>query len=268
MTPYIWLIPLGFITGAYATLVGLGGGFIMVPVLLIIYPDAGTEIITSISLAVVFVNGLSGTWAYARMKRIDYRSGLIFSLATIPGAVLGATFTAFIPRQLFELIFGLLLILISGFIFINPDQGKKKRTDPSETLESEEDSSQKGLRFNPFVGVGVSIGVGFISSLFGIGGGLILLPLMVYALHFPVYIATATSMFIIAIAALSGTITHVVSGSLDQGIWQVVFLSTGAVFGAQLGAWLSTRLASGWIIRALALALGITGIKFIWSAVM
>jgi len=84
---YLWLFPLGLAIGAFGTLIGAGGGFILVPILLIVYPNENTELITSISLAVVFFNALSGSVAYARMKRIDYKSGIIFAVATIPGGI-------------------------------------------------------------------------------------------------------------------------------------------------------------------------------------
>jgi len=111
---------MGFIFGAYGTLIGAGGGFVLVPFLLILYPRESVETITSISLAVVFFNALSGSVAYARMRRIEYRSGLIFSAATIPGAILGALATAYLPRRLFDTIFGLLLIAASVYLGMKP----------------------------------------------------------------------------------------------------------------------------------------------------
>lgn len=68
---FLWLILFGFFAGGYGTLVGAGGGFIIAPALLLMYPTAAPETITSISLAVVFANALSGTLAYAPSKRID-----------------------------------------------------------------------------------------------------------------------------------------------------------------------------------------------------
>lgn len=103
MMQLIWLIPLGLAVGAFGTLIGAGGGFILVPILLLMYPDKSPETITSISLAVVFFNALSGSIAYSKMKRIDYKSGLIFATATIPGSVLGALTVSHIPRHLFNL---------------------------------------------------------------------------------------------------------------------------------------------------------------------
>src|SRR5690349_9856703 len=99
---YLWLLPLGLAIGAFGTLIGAGGGFILVPILLLVYPDEPTELITSISLAVVFFNASSGSWAYSRMKRVDYKSGVIFAIATIPGAILGAVSTAYVPRGAFD----------------------------------------------------------------------------------------------------------------------------------------------------------------------
>jgi hypothetical protein len=82
---YLALMALGFCVGAYGTLIGAGGGFVLMPLLLILYPKENPEILTSISLAVVFFNALSGSEAYGLMKRIDYRSGLMFAAATVPG---------------------------------------------------------------------------------------------------------------------------------------------------------------------------------------
>ena len=95
MVQNLYLIPLGFVIGTYGTLIGAGGGFVLMPLLLVLYPEESPEVITGISLAVVFFNALSGSVAYAKMKRIDYRSGLLFSLATIPGAILGPLTTPY-----------------------------------------------------------------------------------------------------------------------------------------------------------------------------
>ena len=127
MEQYLWLIPLGFIIGAYGTLIGAGGGFVLMPILLLLYPNENPEILTSISLAVVFFNALSGSGAYARMKRIDYKSGLLFSAATIPGAIFGALTTAYVPRRLFDAIFGILMIAASTFLLLRPRKQRAKK---------------------------------------------------------------------------------------------------------------------------------------------
>lgn len=68
------LVALGLVVGALGTLIGAGGGFLLTPVLLLVYPHASAQTISATSLAVVFANAASGTVAYARQGRVDYRS--------------------------------------------------------------------------------------------------------------------------------------------------------------------------------------------------
>src|SRR3954463_8302141 len=103
VSPFL-LITLGFFVGMLGTVIGAGGGFILVPVLVFLFPSLPPEAITSISLGVVFLNACSGSVAYARMKRIDYKTALLFSAATLPGAIIGAFTTSFIPKKIFDFI--------------------------------------------------------------------------------------------------------------------------------------------------------------------
>jgi uncharacterized membrane protein YfcA len=84
------LVLLGIGVGGVGTLVGAGGGFLLTPVLLLVYPHDSPRTITAISLAAVWANSTSGTLAYARQRRIDLRNGVVFGIATLPGAVGGA----------------------------------------------------------------------------------------------------------------------------------------------------------------------------------
>lgn len=258
------LIPLGLLVGAYGALVGAGGGFILVPVLLLIYPDKSPETITSISLTAVFLNALSGSIAYARMKRIDFKSGIPFAIATIPGAIVGAMTTAFIPRRMFELVFGLFLAGIATFLFVKPSGGKKKASGSQSPGDDEFEYTFPPCRCA--LGGGASIIIGFLSSFLGIGGGIMHVPMMVYVLQFPVHFATATSQFILAITSLAGVGTHLFAGNLQEGLLQTIPISIGIVVGAQVGAQLSRRMQGPWIVRSLAIAMGAAGIRFVFAA--
>jgi uncharacterized membrane protein YfcA len=88
-------------------------------------------------------------------------------------------------------------------------------------------------------------------------------PALVYLLKFPVHIATATSLFVLTITALTGSATHVAAGLFHHGIRRGLALSMGAVLGAQVGAKLSQRIHGDWIIRSLAIALGLVGVRLI-----
>jgi hypothetical protein len=258
----LWLIPLGFFAGGYGTLIGAGGGFVLAPTLLLIYPGEAPETVTSVSLAVVFFNALSGTLAYARSGRIDFKSGLIFALATIPGAVVGALATIAVSRERFNLIFGLLLIAVATFLALSPS----KKTAAGIAQAGSDMSAAPNLnRPTLIAGAGVSTLLGFISSFFGIGGGFLYVPALVYLLRFPVHIATATSLFVLTITAFTGSATHVAAGLFHHGIRAAIALSIGAILGAQIAARLSQRIHGDWIIRSLAVALGLVGLRLVVS---
>lgn len=267
---FLWLLPLGFMVGTFGTIIGAGGGFILIPILLLIFPDKSPETITSISLTVVFFNALSGSFAYARMKMIDYKSGLLFAIATIPGSILGAYTTSYIPRNIFNGIFGVVLMAASIFLLLNTQNKKVTEGETPKNCITRSLSDREGINYtfsyNPVLGVIISIFIGYISSLLGIGGGIIHVPVLVHLLNFPVHIATATSHFVLAVMSFSGTVVHITSGALSSGIIQTVALSIGALFGAQLGARLSSRFHGVWIIRSLAIALGLVGIRILIMA--
>jgi uncharacterized protein len=205
------------------------------------------------------------------MKRVDYKSGLLFSAASLPGAVIGALTTSQIPRWLFDTVFGLLLIGAS-ITLLFPGNLRKKGTAPEMPSRGvsrhlvEADGTGHSYVFNPILGMALSFLVGFFSSLLGIGGGIIHVPALVYFLHFPVHIATATSHFILANMALTGTVTHILTGTFSHGIHRTIFLAIGVMVGAQLGARLSNRIKGTWIMRSLAVALGLVGLRILIQA--
>ncbi|HTY82131.1 MAG TPA: sulfite exporter TauE/SafE family protein, partial [Dehalococcoidales bacterium] len=118
----IWflLAVIGLFIGAFGTLIGVAGGFLLVPVLLFMYPHESPASITSTSLTVSFFNALSGSVAYSRMKRIDYRSGLLFAATAIPGAIIGAFIVDYLNRSIFQYVFGSVLILVAAYLLILP----------------------------------------------------------------------------------------------------------------------------------------------------
>ncbi len=263
---HIGFLLLGLILGAYGTLIGAGGGFILVPILLWLYPEKEPEYITSIALAVVSVNALSGVLAYSRMGRIDYRTGILFGLASMPGAMLGALATAHVSRDSFESLFGVVLILSSVMLLRRTAGGKRMSDDDSEACFGDYKNTALLMRFRSrrfVIGIGISFGIGFLSSMLGIGGGIFQVPLLAYGLYFPVHIAVATSEFILATKAVAATSVHLFTGILQQGLQQAIMLVIGVSVGAQIGARLSKRVDAQWIIRALAVSLAIVGVQFL-----
>jgi uncharacterized membrane protein YfcA len=251
----IGLVFFGIFVGAVGTLIGAGGGFLMMPVFLIFYKDKGPGVLTAISLAVICANACSGSIAYAKMRRISYRAGLVFALAAIPGAAAGAIIIDYISARTFDFLFGLTLILTGAYLFISVKERLYLQQAGAEMIPS----------FNIKLGAVISVLVGFFSSILGIGGGIIHVPMMVYVLNFPVHFATATSHFTLAIMTAAGTIVHIYKGDL-AGQWPVVLLlSAGVIAGAQIGAIVSQRFRSSWIIRLLAVALALVGLRVLYQ---
>jgi uncharacterized membrane protein YfcA len=250
--------------------VGAGGGFVIIPAFLLFYPDDSAATVTGISLAVVLFNATSGSVAYARLRRIDYRTGIAFALATIPGAVAGALATQVVPRRAFEGLFAVVLISVSTYIALRPavsEAGGRWQPRPN-TLRSLTDveGNRYDYAFNWQTGVVISFFVGLLASFLGLGGGIIHVPVMVALLGFPAHIAVATSHFILIFTSLAATLVHVATGSLS-GNWQkIIPLAIGVVVGAQAGARLSQRLPEKAIVWLLALALFSVGIRLLLSA--
>lgn len=265
-----FLLLLGLFVGTLGTLIGAGGGFVLVPILLFLLPKVSPEQITAISLAVVFFNALSGSVAYLRMGRIDLVSAAWFALATLPGAVLGAVATKSIPRHEFNVGFGVLLVAASAYLVFKPEVAAEERKEPlpAHTRRTITDAAGNEHEFHYSMPLALSLSVliGFISSLIGIGGGIIHVPVLNRALNFPVHLATATSQAILCVMALAGSLVHWTSGNLEGRLDTVGGLAIGAVVGAQLGALLSTRFKGSWIIRALAIALGVVGARILLAA--
>ena len=253
MEHYFGLITFGALVGVFGTLIGAGGGFILAPVLLLLYPHESADTITSISLAVTLANATSGSVAYGRMGRIDYKYGLIFAAAAVPGSVLGALSTYYVSRWLFDLIFAVLLLGISALVFVKAPPAGPANHDESFHLD------RRGL----VIGIVISVGVGFLSSFLGIGGGIIHVPALAGILGFPVHVATATSHFILAITALVGTIVHIATGTFHHGVHRTLALAAGVLVGAQIGARASTKVHGRVIIRALAVALAVVSVRLL-----
>jgi uncharacterized membrane protein YfcA len=218
---------------------------------------------------VVFFNAFSGSVAYARMRRIDYRSGMRFAVATVPGAVVGALTTSYIPRRAFDLLFGMCMFLAALFLLIRQSHAPGPRLQRphhvQRTLIDTEGISYT-FSYNPVLGSTLSVAVGYFSSLLGIGGGIIHVPAMVHFLHFPVYIATATSHFTLAVMALVGTLVHIATGAFHHGLRRTIILALGVLIGAQVGARLSHLIQGTWILRGLAVALGAVGVRILLHA--
>ncbi|HEV8307033.1 MAG TPA: sulfite exporter TauE/SafE family protein [Methylomirabilota bacterium] len=252
----------GLVIGAFGTLIGAGGGFLVVPILLLGYHFPPADAVGT-SLAVVFLNALSGAIAYLRQGRVDLSLGWRFAAATLPGAVGGAYLTRTLTSYAFSLGFGLALIVIAALLFT----GRTARPSSRATVRQVVDVTGEPhvYHVDAWKGILVSLLVGLFSSLLGIGGGIIHVPFLIVALGLPVHVATATSHFVLSISALVGALTFWSLGHVR--IVTAGVMGLGVLLGAQVGARASLRASAAVIRRLLAGSLALVGARMVLHAV-
>jgi uncharacterized membrane protein YfcA len=158
---------------------------------------------------------------------------------------------------------------LATFIFLRPTPGQHEYLATSrETVHRLTD-----VKGNSFVysfsnrrGVLLSFGIGLVSSMLGMGGGPFYVTMLVYPLHFPLYVATATTQFMLMIIGLSWSSAHFIASGFEHGIFRTLFLGAGVLIGAQIGARLSQHLAGTIISRVMAAGLLVIGIRLILHA--
>ena len=220
MIDQLWLILLGFAAGILGSMIGLGGGIIVVPVLTFLgFPPT---VAASNSLFAALSNAIASTISYSKQKRIEFSLGLKLGLLTIPGTVLGAVISSDVSSEIFKILFAIILVLSAAYIFL-----RKKLETKEKTL------SKQMIVF----AIGASFFAGIVSSFFGIGGGIIFVPLMVVGMGMAMKRAAPTSQLILLFASLSGVIVHSILGHPD--FLQAGLLAIGSFFGGLVGARLS-----------------------------
>ena len=219
----LWLIPLGFAAGLLGSIIGLGGGIIIVPVLT--FFGFSPALAASNSIFAVFSNAIASSISYAKQRRIEYSIGLKLGLLSIPGTVVGALISSEITPSLFKILFAIILIFASVYIF------SKRKIEPKKYNISKQIM---------ILAIGASFVAGIMSGLFGVGGGIIFVPLMVIAMGLSMKNAAPTSQFILLFASGSALVTHTLLGHPD--FYQALLLATGAFVGGLVGARLSLEI--------------------------
>ncbi|MFO7773186.1 MAG: sulfite exporter TauE/SafE family protein [Dehalococcoidia bacterium] len=203
--PYISvLLAVGAAAGFGSALLGVGGGFIMVPasywVILAmgVSPDTAIRIAFGTSLLVILPTAISGTWGHNKRKAIHWKTALILGGCGMVGALAGATLAARLPGEILETGFGGLILAVA--LWMGLGIVPKLRRDAEGPRED--------------VGLVAACGfpIGVVTGLTGIGGGVLKVPLLVLVLSLPMHVAIGTSVASIIFASLGGIIGYIVNG--------------------------------------------------------
>ena len=264
----------GLTAGAIGSLVGLGGGVIIVPSL--IYLSMYTSLINGVtpqtavgtSLVVMIFTGLSSTLSYMKYKTVDYKSGLIFFAGSGPGSIVGAWVNKYLDMQMFHIYFGAFIIFIAILLLVRnkfkPLPFKKEKGIQRTFTDQQGHTYEYG--YQPLIAILLTFSVGFISGLFGVGGGSLMVPAMILIFLFPPHVAVATSMFMVFLSSLVSSGTHILLGNVQW--FYALMLIPGAWIGAKMGAYLNTKLASKTLVRALRVILIIIGARMVYQGIV
>lgn len=257
------LFLIGIISAVFGSIVGLGGGIIIVPVLVLAGPyllgePVSAQTAVGTSLAVLVFTALSSTWTYQKQGKVDFRSGWLFFAASGLAAMLGAQLTNAVPQGPFQLAFGLFMFVM--FALMAAREKLKPLNMDWKIKRTFTDGAGKQYDYGYNIGLALLIGcgVGLVSGLFGIGGGSLFVPLMVLLFRFPPHVAAATSMFVILLSSLMGSGVHIWNGNVDPRLFAA--LAPGALAGGRIGAAIAARLSGRqlmWLLRAVLLAMAV-----------
>ncbi|MDV2684159.1 sulfite exporter TauE/SafE family protein [Alkalihalophilus lindianensis] len=267
---WIVLIIVGLIAGTFGSLLGLGGGIIVVPALLILSTTLGIlagitpQVAVGTSLLIMIFTGLSSTLAYMKQGKVDYKSGLLFFCGSGPGALVGVWLNRFLEVEPFMIYFGIFMIIVSAVLFIRPYLKPRPLSEKGMKYPyTDELGVERVYGYRPVLAIMIAFFVGMLSGLFGIGGGSLMVPAMIILFHFPPHMAVATSMFMILLSALTSSISHIVLGNVN---WlYALALIPGAYIGGIAGAAINRRLSGNALLLALRIFLIIAAIRLIYQ---
>ncbi len=266
MTPGILVLFLsvGLIGGLVGGMLGVGGGILFVPclhygfVFLGVSPDIAMKVAVATSLAIILVASISSAVGHSFHGSIDTRAVFLMSAMAIPSALVGSKIGDILGGIFLQRVFGLTALFVA-FQFLRPV--------PANHAKGERDITPSSLIM---VG-GVS---GLVSSVLGVGGGIITVPLLHLVLDLPMNRAVADSSGLIVFTAVSGTVGWVLSGWGAEGrpayslgyvnMVAFVLIATTAMFTAQLGTWLAVKMEPNRLRIPFGVLLAFVGVRMLF----
>ncbi len=227
---------------ALGSMVGLGGGFLMVPILRLAFAFAPAQA-AGMSLAMVVANGASSTVANLRARRINVRVGLLVAAGAIPGALLGSRIVEEIASPIFDWLFAALVVGVAIDFGL-----RRSRLALSGTNR---DGAERTM--HPVVSLLAGFFAGILGGLFGIGGGIAIVPSLAYFSDVPIHSITATSQFAIALTSPIAFVAHAAAG--DVNFLHAIPLFLGGIVGGTLGPRFAARLHAAQLLGVVSLAL-------------
>ena len=266
------LIAAGGLVGVLSGLLGVGGGFLLTPILMMI--GVPPTVAAASNTNAIVATSSSGVAAHFRLKNVDIKMGSLLLVGGLCGSAIGVQAIKALKKMgNADVLITLTYIVVLGFMgsFIVRDSiGKMRRglmapksRKPGQTrimlsrLPFQVDFPRSGVRHSLLVPFILCSLVGVLTSVMGVGGGLMMVPMMVYLLRMPAHVAVGTDLFQILFTCAGATIMQATTNHTVDLVL-ALFLATGSTIGAQIGARLSRLLRGEQLMIILGvLALGV-----------
>ncbi len=259
----IILVAAGVIVGLGQGLLGVGGAFIMVPVMVAVFdhlgwdPDLAVKVAFGTSLLVIFPAAVATTAAHQRMKAIRWKAAIVMGMASAAGSLLCATLTTrIIGGEVMKVVFGVVVILASIRLLT------------AKPLESRELP-----RESPLLCIALGFLVGMFSGLLGAGGGILLVPIMVVVLKFRMHQSVATSAAVMVFTSGAGALGYFINGlhvsALPGGslgyfsLTAWLCLAPTSIAMTQIGTWASHRLSAKVLRMVFVVVMVVVGLRMV-----
>lgn len=227
------IVVLGFAIGILTGFLGVGGGSIIMPSLLLL--GISTNIAVGTSLATVTLGVSLATFRHSKMKNIDFRLGIILAVGALIGMFFGIALVELLKSLksldfVVNLIYTIMLYIITLFSSRESILSIKRKYANLKPRNRGVGRMCTSTLYKPLV-IGILVGV--LCGFLGIGGGILYIPLLTYVLGIPTLTAIGTSLLTVLISGIPGTIGHLIYGNVDLMIALLLFI--GMSLGTQIG---------------------------------
>jgi uncharacterized membrane protein YfcA len=254
------LFGLGGVVGFLSGLFGVGGGFLMTP-LLIMVGIPSTVAAASDSNQIVAAS-TSGSYAHYRLGNVDFKMGLLLIIGGVIGGTVGVQFIKILRAMgnadfVIKITYVVMLGVIGFYMFMESLQALRKKPVETKRVEAPAKVSlynrmiqalpyqmkfeKSGVTLSPVLPLILGVFVGILAAIMGVGGGFIMVPVMVYMLRMPMHVVVGTSLFQILFTCINVTVMQSISNHTVDLILAIILL-LGSTVGAQFGVRLSKRL--------------------------
>ena len=236
----ILLVLIGLFSAILGSLVGIGGGIIIVPTL--VYLGVTHDVLHGItpqiaigtSSVILIVTGLSSSLGYLKTK-VDIKNGSIFLFGLLPVFIVRFVLSRYLTLESFNLYFGIFMIIVSIILMVRHKIKPFKIFDKEKYRKTYVDSEGKTYHYSvpPLFAFVATLFIGILTGIFGIGGGALMTPLMLIVFRFPPHVALGTSMMMIFFSSVMSSIGHILQGHVAWSYSIVLIISS--YIGAQIG---------------------------------